>query len=147
MRTIFDPIARASIVTRIQNADATSKPRWGKMNVEQMLTHLVGSLRMALGELHAAPKKLLFRYAPLRQLIVYVLPWPKGSPTAPELLPSESAKIEDSRLALVQLVERVGTSTAQSGWPDHPAFGRLGRRAWGVLVWRHVDHHLRQFGL
>ena len=105
--------------------------------------------RAANGErsLPTAPKNAPIRFPPLKQLIIYWLPWPKGVPTAPELLarpPSEwQGELVTLRDELAALVKR-----GRSGpFVPHPAFGRLTPRAWGVLVYRHLDHHLRQFGV
>ncbi len=146
MKTLFDIFDREEVVGRIEHVTAESKPQWGKMNAEMMLAHLVASMRMAKGELEVKPKKMPIRFFPLRQLIVYWLPFPKGAPTAPELLPSDPGAIEENKRQLAQLIKDVGGRGAMDLWPYHPAFGNLGRRGWGVLTWRHIDHHLRQFG-
>jgi len=102
---------------------------------------------MAAGELPCTPKNLPIRYSPLKELIIYALPFPKGAPTAPELLeraPGEwSADVTELRTLLKQFAKRGPAGTA----PEHPAFGRMTGRHWGVLVYRHTDHHLRQFGV
>jgi hypothetical protein len=147
MKTLFDERARGGILTRVARLDADSRPRWGKMNVEMMLAHLVASMRMASGELAVKPKNTPIRFPPLRQLFVYVLPWPKGVPTAPELMPSDRASVEVNKRELAQLIRLIGERGSHQQWPPHPTFGNLGRRGWGVLTWRHLDHHLRQFGL
>ena len=147
MKTIFNPATRSAIVSRIGDVSSGARPKWGKMNSEEMLTHLINGLRMAIGELSPRPKKLPIRYTPLRQLIVYLAPWPRNAPTAPELLPSNPVAIEEAKRELLRLIEDVGGRGAQREWPEHPAFGPLGRRGWGVVVWKHLDHHLRQFGV
>ena len=147
MKTMFDESLRDEILRRVGRVTAESKPLWGKMNAEQMLGHLVASSKMALGELVAKQKKLPIRFAPLRQLVVYWMPWPKGSPTAPELLVSDPVSIERSKEELARLIALLGARAKEKAWPEHPAFGKLGRRGWGVLAWRHFDHHLRQFGV
>ncbi len=147
MKTIFDEEVRGELLSRLDRVTAGSRPRWGKMNAEQMLAHLVEAMRMALGEFNTRPKRMLTRYPPLRQLFVYWLPWPKGAPTARELLPLDRREIEDSKRELARLVNVIAERPSEAAWPDHPAFGKLSRRGWGVLGWRHIDHHLRQFGL
>lgn len=147
MKTIFDAKLRDGLLARVNHVTADTKPRWGKMNAEQMLAHLVEAMRMSIGELQTKPKKVPVRYWPLRELAIYVLPWPKGTPTAPELLPTDRRSVEDSKRELVRLLQAVGERASATEWPEHPAFGKLSTRAWGVLGWRHVDHHLRQFGL
>lgn len=147
MKSMFDAEDRASIVARLDRVSGGARPRWGRMNAELMVAHLVESMRMALGELVPRPKNLPLRFFPLKQLVVYWVPFPKGAPTAPELLPGETGTIEASRRELVRLVRLFGERADATAWPDHPAFGRLSRQAWGVLVYRHCDHHLRQFGV
>jgi hypothetical protein len=147
MKSIFDAQVRDDLLSRMHGVTADTRPGWGKMNAEQMLAHLVEAMRMAVGELKPKPKNLLIRYPPLRQLAIYVLPWPKGSPTAPELLPADRRLVDDSKRELVRLVNAVGERATATEWPEHPAFGKMSRRAWGVLGWRHIDHHLRQFGV
>src|SRR5215211_1059047 len=120
MKTLFDQEARGGILSRLERVSAESRPHWGKMNVEQMLTHLVASMRMACGELETKSKNLPIRFPPLRQLVVYWLPWPKGSPTAPELLPSDALAIEESKRELMRLVKIVGERAAAKQWPQHP---------------------------
>jgi hypothetical protein len=146
MKTLFDERHRSGILARVERVTTDSRPQWGKMNAEMMLAHLVAAMRMAAGELATKPKNLPIRFPPLRQLFVYWLPWPKGAPTAPELLPSDRGAIDDNKRELARLVELVGGNQSAT-WPAHPAFGDLGRRGWGVLTWRHCDHHLRQFGV
>lgn len=147
MPTLFDPSAREKIVARLSNLTSDRRPLWGRLDAARVQTHLSDQLRMALGDVVCKPKNTPFQYPVIRQLIVYVLPWPKGAPTAPELLATAPAEFEADKQTLLQLIERVGTRKPEESFGDHPAFGRLSRRAWGVLAWRHLDHHLRQFGL
>jgi hypothetical protein len=116
------------------------------MTVAQMVAHLSDAARMALGDLPCASKRLPLRYPPLKQLIVYWLPWPEGAPTAPELIGRVPASWPAEVADLAALLERLAGQPRDASFPEHPAFGRLSRRAWGVLVYRHMDHHLRQFG-
>jgi hypothetical protein len=147
MKTMFDETLRNDILRRVDRVGPASQRQWGKMNAEEMLGHLVASAKMAVGELHCESKKLPIRYPPLRQLIVYWLPWPKSSPTAPELMVSNPGAIDDNKKELSRLLRVFADRANEKQWPEHPAFGNLSRRGWGVLVWRHFDHHLRQFGV
>jgi hypothetical protein len=147
MKSMFNEAERGSMLTRIDRVASGAKPRWGKMNAEMMLAHLTESLRMAVGELSVKPKKLPIRHFPLKQLVIYWIPFPKGAPTAPELLPKETGTVERNKQELARLLRVFADRGAETQWPDHPAFGKLTRQAWGVLVFRHFDHHLRQFGV
>jgi hypothetical protein len=118
------------------------------MDARAMFTHLRDSARMALGELPVASKsKRAFQVFPIKHLILHVVPFPKGAPTAPELLvPDEAASVDDIRSELVSLLELIGAGPREGYGPVHPLFGRLSYREWGVATYKHTDHHLRQFG-
>lgn len=150
MKTLFDEKARQGLLARIDKLTPDCMPRWGKMNAEQMLAHLVEAMKLGTGELQARPKKTPFRRWPMQQLIIYVLPWPKDAPTAKELIrtDTDAGTLARNREELARLIGVIAARAHEEvEWPEHPAFGKLSRRAWGRLGWRHTDHHLRQFGL
>jgi hypothetical protein len=111
-----------------------------------MVCHLADSLKMAMGDLKVARKTLPIRYPPLKQLIIYWAPFPKSAPTAPELLAREPREWSRDIGDVQELLERAASARTTDTWPEHPAFGKLSTRAWGVLIYRHMDHHLKQFG-
>jgi uncharacterized protein DUF1569 len=152
MLTLWQPEARARIRRRLDVLRPDSAPRWGRFTAPQMLAHLTESLRMSMGErpVAARPVPAFFRHAPFKQFAVYLMPFPKGLPTAPELLARPlgiaPAQWTAERAAFDAALERFAARAPDSTWPAHPAFGSLGARAWGTLQYRHVDHHCRQFG-
>ena len=85
---------------RIGSVTSASVPRWGRMDAKAMLTHLKQSALMALGELPVANKsKRAFQVFPIKHLILHVVPFPKGAPTAPELLVPDAASVDDFAVA------------------------------------------------
>jgi hypothetical protein len=118
------------------------------MDVLGMLQHLRLSAQMTLGELPVpSSNKRAFQMFPLKHLILYVLPFPKGAPTAPELKPGvAAAAFAEERAALLELLERIGTGPREGAGPAHPLFGPLSWREWGAVTYKHADHHLKQFG-
>lgn len=148
MRTILDETDRQALLRRVASLTAGSTPRWGRMNVGAMIAHLSQWTRMALGELPVVPKnKVAFQVFPLKHLILYVFPFPKGVPTARELLAGAVGPIEADQAALQALLLRLGEGAAAGMGPVHPLFGALTRREWCALAYKHSDHHLRQFGV
>ena len=147
MGTILNESDRAAIDSRVRSLSVSSTARWGKMDVAGMLRHLRLASQMALGE-YSVPSanKRAFQVFPLKHLILYVLPFPKGAPTAPMLKCEAGASIEEERAALLELLERIGTGLRDGMGPAHPLFGPLSWREWGVATYKHTDHHLRQFG-
>lgn len=147
MRSILNEGDRAEIVSRVRSLSVSSTGRWGSMDIVGMLQHLRLSAGMALGELPVpSANKRAFQVFPLKHLILYVLPFPKGAPTAPELKPTVEASFEEERTALLELLERIGTGPRDGAGPAHPLFGPLTWREWGVATYKHTNHHLRQFG-
>jgi Protein of unknown function (DUF1569) len=145
--SILNDIDRTAICKRIGSVTSASVARWGKMDAKAMLTHLRDSALMALGELPVACKgKRAFQVFPIKHFILHVMPFPKGAPTAPELLVPDGASVDAIRSELVSLVERIGAGPREGEGPVHPLFGRLSFREWGVATYKHADHHLRQFG-
>lgn len=147
MQTLFDPAARDRILARVDRLAADRGPLWGRMDAGKMIVHLAAQLHAALGELKCEPKKTPLNNWLMRRMIIYWLPWPKGSPTAPEFLAQPSATWDDDMAALRSAIHRFAARGEPGEWPPHPAFGPLTGRMWGVLAWRHLDHHLRQFGV
>jgi len=148
MRSLFDSATRQEVTSRVARLRSDTRPLWGRFTGPQMLAHINDALRMAMGDLPTKPKRGALRYPPLKQIVVYWLPWPKGAPTAPELLARiDQAQWSTEVAVFPQQLERFGARARERVWPEHPAFGRLSPRAWGVLQYRHLDHHLRQFGV
>ena len=146
MPSLFDPQASETFRSRIDRLTANSQPLWGKMNVGQMVVHCTAQMRLASGELTAAPFNTPARWFPLKQLIVYVLPVPKSVPTLPELRDPLTTGWEKDRDELKNCVARLAAQDRGKPWPPHAAFGELTPSQWGRLIWKHLDHHLRQFG-
>lgn len=147
MGSILNTDDRAAIIRRMQSLSASSTRRWGSLDVASMLHHLRLSARMTLGDLSVpSAKKRVFQMFPLKHLILYVLPFPKGAPTATELKPAATLSFEEERTQLLDLLERIGTGPVEGAGPAHPLFGPLSWREWGVVTYKHADHHLKQFG-
>ena len=147
MGSILNESDRAAIVNRMRSLSTSSTRRWGTMDVTGMLKHLHLSALMALGEMDVpSANKRAFHMFPLKHLLLYVVPFPKGAPTAPKLKPVDAASMEEERAALLELIERLGTGPSEGAGPAHPLFGPLTWREWGVVMYKHADHHLKQFG-
>lgn len=145
MKSLWQEPTRNEVLRRVDGVTDDSRRLWGTMSAGRMMRHLVRAMSLALNELPASPKDMPFRYFPLKQLVIYVLPIPNDVPTIPELLVKEDVPIEDSRRELGLLIGRFAQRAAVTVWHDHPAFGQLSKRGWGVLTYRHINHHLRQF--
>lgn len=147
MGSILNETDRSEIDRRFRSLSASSTRRWGSLSVAGMLQHLRLSAQMAVGDLSIpSSNKRAFQVFPLKHLILYVVPFPKGAPTAPDLKPVAEPSFEDERAQLLELLERIGAGPGDGAGPAHPLFGPLSRREWGVVTYKHADHHLKQFG-
>ena len=156
MKSLLRADSRDELLRRVALLDPTAVPRFGKFTATGMLAHLVQSLRMTSGDLEIPSDRApwLLRRPPLKHLLIYVLPFPRGMSTFTELLArpvtkpastdgdAEWAALQD---AFQESLAVVGAKDIGGGWPDHGAFGPLSGRQWGILQYRHLDHHLRQF--
>jgi hypothetical protein len=148
MGSLLNAGDRQVLFGRVASLSEASTPLWGRMTVVEMLSHLCQSAEMALGELAVrSHHKRAFEFFPLKHLILYVLPFPKGASTPPELLSGERRPVTVAQAVLQQLLGRIGEGPVVGMGPVHPLLGRLSRREWGTLMYKHVDHHLRQFGV
>jgi hypothetical protein len=138
---------RKALLARVDKLSASSTPRWGQFDAPRMVAHLTDSMRMALGEVKTKRRPGPLRLPGLRQLVMFHLPWPKGAPTAPELLSRPPADWKAEVRQFREAVGRLVTRSRDSEWPEHPAFGSMSGDDWGRLAYRHIDHHLGQFGV
>ena len=146
-KTMFDPTARQALQERLSGLTPDTQAVWGKFSAPQMVCHLIEGLRMTYGDLVIPQKKMLVRLPVIKQFFIYVLPMPKGLPTARQLLSRAPTEWHGEVETLRSLIDRFATMQLNSTWPPHPAFGALTGRAWGALAWKHLDHHFRQFAI
>lgn len=146
--SLFDEGTRAEIARRIESLDADSPRQWGTMTLAQACAHCRVPLRIAAGELDAKRPLIGRLLGPLaRGAIRSDKPFGKGLPTGPEFRVRDERDLDVERSALVADVERFGAAG-----PDgvdgvvHPFFGAITPGEWDRLMWKHLDHHLRQFG-
>jgi hypothetical protein len=146
MRTLRDEAVRKEIVTRLQNLTPTTKPKWGRLDAHHALCHLSDTFAMSLGEVAVrSMNRKAFQLFPLKHLILYVLPFPKGAPTPPELVATVPGNFDADRQRVLEQINRLAAAPNGKG-PAHPFFGPLTNDEWNALQWKHIEHHLKQFG-
>jgi len=146
MPSLRNENTRTDLVQRLHHLTPATKPKWGSFDAPRMVAHLVDSLTIALG---GAPTESLnrrmFQGFPLKQLVLYVLPFPKGFPAAPEFLATAPSDFEADRKRLLGLITRLAAAPDGSG-PAHPLLGPLTMAEWNAMQGKHIAHHLKQFG-
>lgn len=148
MHTLFEPTAAAEIIARIEKLQPTSQAQWGKMNVSQMLAHCSGPL-VAYFEEKKGKRNLmglLFGKFAFKQMISNK-PWRKGLPTAKEFKITDSRNFEEEKIKLLSSVDRFSNEGYTIISFVHPFFGRLSSQEYALFNYKHIDHHLQQFGV
>jgi len=149
MKSLFHQHDNQDIINRINKLSENTKPLWGKMTVSQMVAHAQNPLYVAFGE-----KKLkhgfigvLFGKMAKKQLMGDA-PFKRNLPTDKSFLVKDERNFEIEKNRLIQLVQRFITQgEAALTKEPHPFFGKLTTNEWDLLQWKHLDHHLRQFGV
>jgi hypothetical protein len=118
------------------------------MSVDQMLWHVNAGLAMAIGQLELPPQKAPIPLPrPLMRFLVLNLPWPKGAPTLAPFVAKASYDFDVERRRCSQLIDAVAGKPIDGAWPSHPVMGAMSGRDVSRLQAKHLDHHLKQFGV
>lgn len=149
MKSLFDPADRESIRRRLGALQVGSPRQWGKMNAAQMVTHCARALETGSGD---RPMKQAFLgrlVTPfIRSSVLGEKPFGKNSPTDPTFVVSGERDFEAERQALLDLIDRFAARGVDAaGKETHAFFGKLSGPEWGELMYKHIDHHLQQFGV
>ncbi|HEY0022899.1 MAG TPA: DUF1569 domain-containing protein [Longimicrobium sp.] len=150
MKNLYEPAAAAEIKARLQSLRPDSQRQWGTMNVAQAVAHCAIGMEMALGD--TRPKRMF-----IGRIIGPLIKWlairndepiRRNSPTAPDLVVAGERELERERERLSTLIDRFAAA-GPAGCTTHPHsfFGRMTPQEWAVLSYKHLDHHLRQFGV
>ncbi len=150
MRNLFNSGDVADLKQRLDQLQPDTPRLWGTMDVAQMLAHCAASMELALGD--RKPKRmaigrLLGRYIKSKAFQDEV-PMRRNSPTIPGLAIEEPRDFAAERTRLLQLIDRFATA-GPAGCTDHPHafFGALTPDEWTAWMYKHLDHHLQQFGV
>lgn len=152
MKSLARPQDRAGILGRLRQVRPDGAARWGRMSAHQMVCHLADGFRMATGQLVAKPVGGYFHRGVLKWIVLYApVRWPAGIPTSPEIdQQRQGTPPADFAADVAQveaLVERVAHRDGRFEWQAHPLFGSMSDAQWMRWGYRHMDHHLRQFGV
>lgn len=149
MKDLFSPADAADILSRINNLTPDSKAVWGKMNVAQMLSHIQAPIEVGLGDKQIKRTLIGFLFGRIAKKKLFSdNPFPKGLPTDVAFMRKGDHDFEIEKLKVTMLLTRfVSGGHAGLSQLPHPFFGKLTPLEWGTSLYKHLDHHLRQFGV
>jgi Protein of unknown function (DUF1569) len=148
MKNLFEPDATEEVIARIDQLQPTSLRQWGKMDVAQMMAHCSAAMDMASGRINP-PRILIGRLigAMVKPIYTNEKPLSKNSPTDKKLVVSDQRDFlrEQEQLKL-KIRQFAAGGEAHCTRHPHPFFGALTPQEWSCGMYKHLDHHLRQFG-
>jgi len=150
MKNLYQPAAVEEVKQRIGRLQPDSQRQWGKMNAAQAVAHLSGPMEWAVGDVNP-PRMFAGRIlAPLvkSRLLKDETPMGRNAPTAKSIVVADQRDLEAERKRLCALIDRFAAA-GPKGCTTHPHtfFGPLTPEEWATLMYKHLDHHLRQFGV
>ncbi|MEP7252375.1 MAG: DUF1569 domain-containing protein [Ginsengibacter sp.] len=146
MKTIFNHDIRNEFVDRINELNKDRKAQWGKMNVCQMIKHCAQWEEMALGKTKYKQSLLgkVFGKMALKNMIKDDNPVKKNMPTVPSFkIITLDGNVEVEKQKWIELIKEYGQFSNDDF--IHPFFGKMHQEQIGILAYKHIDHHLRQF--
>lgn len=150
MKNIFSKEVTQEIIDRIQKLSPETQRQWGKMTVGQMLAHCSVTYEMIFENIHPKPKgiqKFILKTF-VKQIVVNEKPYKHNNPTAPAFLIKDDKDFHREQTRLMDYIQR----TQQLGathfeQKESNSFGKLSSGQWNNMFYKHLDHHLNQFGV
>ena len=150
MKNIFTKEITNEVISRINNLKPETQPKWGKMNVAQMMAHCAVSYETVYTDKHPKPGAVAKFFIKLlaKKQVVSEKPYPKNGRTAPYFLITNERDFEKEKNQLIDYLNKTQElgETHFDGKESH-AFGKLTKQEWNNLFYKHIDHHLQQFGV
>jgi hypothetical protein len=148
MKSVFDKATRDGLITRAGNLSDKSKPQWGKMNVCQMIKHCVLVEEMFMGRKQYKRQFIgrIFGKMGLKRMLKDEAPMPHNSPTLGDFrMKPGDCNVSQEKTKWITLIGEYGHYSNPNF--VHWFFGKMSEEQVGWFVYKHIDHHLRQFGV
>ena len=152
MNSLYTSTDFKDIQQRIDTLTSAAQPLWGKMTVNEMVCHLSDPFRDFLKIRNTKPVVPFFLRPLMKMMLLNEKPFSKNAPTVKPYLQSPKGKgtkktnFETDKAELKNLLSKFVSVTHNSDLGTHAALGQLNKEEAGLFMWKHLDHHLRQFG-
>jgi hypothetical protein len=149
MKTLFDKQAYQEIENRLGKLNTESKAQWGQMDAAQMMAHCLESFKTATGEVKRPRIFMGYIMGPLfKGMLINEKPYPKGVRTDPNYIITDKRDFAAEKEKLTSVVKRFHEGGEKNATTHkHPFFGNFSQKEWGRAMYKHLDHHLTQFGV
>jgi len=149
MKNLFQPDAAGEVISRIEKLQPATQHSWGEMDVAQMMAHCSATLDMASGRV-VVPRMLIGRILGtfVRHVFTNEKPFSKNGPTNKKFVIADKRDFAREQEQLKTRVQQFHTGgEAQCTKHPHPFLGPMTPLEWATGMYKHLDHHLRQFGV
>jgi hypothetical protein len=148
-KSLYTPDVYQSCLHRIEQLTAETAPLWGRMTAAQMLAHCAEIQEVAKGkDLKGTPFLVKLFRGMIRNMVVGDKPFPKNTRTHPQYEQTSDRDFETEKRRLLDAMDTfVNADDKRAGQMRHPLFGRMSREERGWSMYKHLDHHLTQFGV
>jgi hypothetical protein len=150
MKSVFNPSDKAELLSRIEKLSPSSQRLWGKMEVAQMLAHCNVSYELVYENNHPVPNALVKFMLKIfvKNKVVNGEPYKKNIQTAPNFIIKSSRDFEKEKARLIHYIEKTfELGEAYFDGKESHSFGILNKTEWNNMFYKHLDHHLQQFGV
>ncbi|HUH74132.1 MAG TPA: DUF1569 domain-containing protein [Chitinophagales bacterium] len=149
MESLWNKNNQALLISRIEQLKDNSPRKWGKMDVAQMLEHINIAYKNSIDEVQVNknPLSVIISLPPVKKLMIYGMPFLKNLPTAKEYIVKDSQDFEKNKEDFLKTFHKITQKGSDQTFVSHPIFGELSYEDWGALLSKHLDHHLKQFGV
>ncbi len=148
MKSIFESEGKSEIELRLNKLTNQTQAQWGKMNVAQMLAHCALSFQVPVGDLKIKPNPVIrFIGRFFKSLATNDKPFKKNSPTAGEFLITDPRIFDQEKQNFIMSFNKVSVGETSVRCFEHAFFGTMTAAEWGKLMYKHTDHHFKQFGV
>ncbi len=146
IKNLFDPVVKQDIIDRINKLTPQTQRKWGKMDVSQMLSHVQLPISCAYGTHKVKGSFLLNLLGPLFKSVLYNdKPYKQSLPTDKTYVIVDAKDFEKEKQDLLEMLNRFSIDNIVL--ENHPVWGKMTKEQWSKATWKHLDHHLKQFGV
>jgi hypothetical protein len=147
MKSIFESAAQEELHRRVEKLGSQTAGQWGKMDAAQMLAHCTAIMQVPVGDLRVKRSLLSLIGWMFKGMILSDKPFSKNSPTSDEFLIRDKREFDTEKRRFIESFNKLARGPEAVTCHDHPFFGTITSQEWGHLMYKHLDHHFKQFGV
>jgi hypothetical protein len=147
MASFFDQNTYEELQSRLKNIESEMLPKWGKMNAAQMINHCQGPLKMAVNKPDMTMKSNWFIKVLFKKMMYNSKPYKKNVPTPVKFRSTGGFNFQKEKVNLQKWMGELWEDRNNENRTPHPVFGRFTKEQWGIMQWKHLNHHFKQFGV